>query len=574
MSISSSEPRLQDRDIVSRWRENAERYPDREAIVCWKAGEEPIRWTFKSLYSRAVELAPGLHALGVQEGHVCGMILSHGPEVYPFYMAVELAGAIPSMLAQPNPRIHPEKYREGLRGMSRRSGLDWILTQEEFRSVIEPLVTESGSLVRGVANVEGIVSGATASSQNHSKGGSRPVLLQHSSGTTGLQKAVVLSHEAVIRHLENYARAIQLSENDKIVSWLPLYHDMGLIAAFHLPLYHGVTSVQLDPFEWVVAPVLLLQALSEERGTVSWLPNFSYNLIADRLHKDEIAGFDLSRVRLLVNCSEPIRASSHRELFSKLEPTGLKASAFSTCYAMAETTFAITQAEPGEPPVVLAVDRKALKDGFVHLVEEGASDKSSRECVSSGAVIQGCTIEIVDDTGTALDEGRVGEIVVRSESMFSGYRNWPEKTAEVFCGDGFLTGDYGFRWKGEFFITGRKKDLIILAGKNIYPEDIEDVASAQDGVMPGRVVACGLEDTKLGTEKICVIAESGLDKSHHLKMSDSIKAAAARIDITVSEVFIVPPRWLIKSSAGKPSRKTNKERIEAMILGNGVGRDF
>jgi acyl-CoA synthetase (AMP-forming)/AMP-acid ligase II len=458
--------------------------------------------------------------------------------------------------------------------MSRRSGLDWILTEGAFREMIEPLVSEAGSQVRGVVNVDSIESEEPQASVTHEFAASEPLLLQHSSGTTGLQKAVVLSHDAVMRHLRYYGEAIGLTGEDRIASWLPLYHDMGLIAAFHLPLYHGITSIQLDPFEWVMAPVLLLQAMAEERATVTWLPNFAYNLIAERIHDDEIDELDLSHVRLMINCSEPVRASSHRALFAKLERTGLKASALSACYAMAETTFAITQTEIGTAPTTVLVDREALRDGVVRSPSPSSDPRAVRECVSSGTLIQGCQMKVVDDTGSPLGDGMVGELIVSSESMFDGYRNWPEKTAESLSDGWFKTGDLGFRWNGEFFVSGRKKDLIIVAGKNIYPEDLEDVVSAVDGVIPGRVVACGLDDAATGTEKICVIAESEAERAGHAALVSAIKAAVARLDVTATDVFVVPPRWLIKSSAGKPSRRSNKERIEAMFADGGSTSDL
>jgi fatty-acyl-CoA synthase len=207
------------------------------------------------------------------------------------------------------------------------------------------------------------------------------------------------------------------------------------------------------------------------------------------------------------------------------------------------------------------------------LVSSSGDRAAERECVSSGLLIQGCDLKVVNESGLPLDDGNVGELVVSSESMFDGYRNWPEKTAEALSDGWFKTGDLGFRWNGEIFVSGRKKDLIIVAGRNIYPEDLEDVASAIDGVMPGRVVACGLDDPATGTEKICVIAESELEVSSHTGLASAIKAAVARLDVTVTDVFVVPPRWLIKSSAGKPSRRANKERIE-MMLASGTQLDF
>jgi acyl-CoA synthetase (AMP-forming)/AMP-acid ligase II len=389
--------------------------------------------------------------------------------------------------------------------------------------------------------------------------GTDPFLLQHSSGTTGLQKPVLLSNRAVLEHVDNYAEAINFSKEDKIASWLPLYHDMGLIAAYHLPLAYGITSIQIDPFEWVLVPSLLIEAVSKEKGTVAWLPNFAYNMMADKIPDDELEGFTLDSWRLVINCSEPVRHESHVRFFNKFKTYNFKHSALSACYAMAETTYAVTQTIPGTIPTELSMDRQKLALGFVETTEDSTK---ARICVSSGKVIKGCRVRIVDESRKDLPVGRVGEIAISSVSMFDGYRNYPEKTTDVLENSWFYSGDYGFVYNDEYYVIGRKKDIVIVAGNNIYPEDVEDTVSKVEGVMPGRVVAFGSDDETLGTEVLAVLAETNLethDDKKHLKVR--IQEAGLKNDIAISKVYLVPVRWLIKSSAGKPSRRSNKERI-------------
>ncbi|HZC23967.1 MAG TPA: AMP-binding protein, partial [Candidatus Binatia bacterium] len=388
---------------------------------------------------------------------------------------------------------------------------------------------------------------------------SDPLLLQHSSGTTGLQKPVLLSHHAVIEHVKRYAEAINLTNSDKIVSWLPLYHDMGLIAAFHLPLIFGIPSIQIDPFQWVMAPSLLLEAITQERATVTWLPNFAFNMMAFKVRDEDLQGVDLSSLRLIVNCSEPVRYESHENFLKRFQPCGLRPSAFSACYAMAETTFAVTQTPIGLAPTVVTVDRNSLARGKVETVTDGGP---ARICVSSGKPIEGCEVRIVDENRFDVSPGSVGEIAITSATMFSGYRNYPEKTAEVLRDGWYYSGDYGFQDGGELFVIGRKKDIIIVAGNNVYPEDVEDAVGAVQGVIPGRVVATGEEDPELGSEHVAVIAETSLTGESERKALrlEIIKAGMAS-GITIAGVYLVPPRWLIKSSAGKPSRKGSREKL-------------
>ena len=550
-----------------RWVANAEKHPDKEAIVHWVAGEEPFRWTFSSIIKAAESFAVGLKKRGVKRGDVCATIIRHNKYFYPIYLAISSIGAIPAVLTYPNPRLHPVKFRQGLEGMSKRSGLDWILTENEISEVIEPLISQENSTIRGLLfpiewekdlkfegkDLEDIIQVRASISDTD------PVLLQHSSGTTGLQKPVLLSHKAVLDHVTHYGKSINLSPEDKIISWLPLYHDMGLIAAFHLPLAFGIPVIQIDTFEWVMVPSLLLEAISKEKGTLTWLPNFAYNILANKIHEDELEGISLESMRMFINCSEPVRDKSHKLFYKRYKDYGVKPESLSACYAMAETTFAVTQTPPGTAAKILRAKRQSIAKGVIEL---NGNDENSRVCVSSGRTIDGCEVKIVDENGKYLKEGMVGEIAIYSVSLFDGYRNNPEKTSAVLKDGWFYSGDYGFCLDGEYYIIGRKKDIIIVAGNNIYPEDIEDLISHVEGVIPGRVVAFGEDDEELGSEQISVTAETKIsDEAGHKKLKLDIIKAGMTDDINIKKVYLVPSRWLIKSSAGKPSRKANKERL-------------
>jgi acyl-CoA synthetase (AMP-forming)/AMP-acid ligase II len=334
---------------------------------------------------------------------------------------------------------------------------------------------------------------------------------------------------------------------------------MGLIAAFHVPLTFGIPTVHIDPFEWVQIPALLLEAITKEKGTLAWLPNFAYNLMADKISDDELSGIDLSSWRLAINCSEPVRQESHQKFLRRFQPCGLRATALSSCYAMAETTFAVTQTPPGSEPRTLLVDRAELGRGKIAPARQ---NEPTRICVSSGRVIDGCAVRIVDQDRKDTHSTAVGEIAISSVSLFNGYRNYPEKTTEAMCDGWYYSGDYGFLCDGELFVIGREKDIIIVAGNNIYPEDVEDVVGKVPGVIPGRVVAFAEENAALGSEQVAVVAETTVVEAPSQKnLRIEVLKAGMAIDVTIASVYLVPPRWLIKSSAGKPSRKANRERI-------------
>jgi acyl-CoA synthetase (AMP-forming)/AMP-acid ligase II len=550
--------------LWAQWSENAAKRPDGRAIVHWRAGEAPFVWTWGALLSEASKLAYVLQQQGVRRGDVCALMLRHCARFYPLYFAVSAIGAIPSVLAYPNARLHLQKFLHGLSGMAKRSGLRWLLTERDLESIVAEHAFGDGSTVAGALYpLHWDTSGIGPADSATTRAGD-VCLLQHSSGTTGLQKAVALSHEAVLTHVARYGRAIGLRDDDQVASWLPLYHDMGLIAAFHLPLAAGIATVIIDPFEWVSMPALLLQAMSSEQATLSWLPNFAFNFMADRVRDEEIADLSLHSTRMVINCSEPVRASSHDRFLARFERLGLRRSCLGASYAMAETTFAVTQTVPGVEARVLAADREELLRGrFV----AATAPSSSRACVSSGAPIDGCRVAAFDPERRELPDATVGEIWIRSESMFDGYRNDPGATREAFQDGWYRSGDYGFRYEGEWFVIGRRKDIIIVAGKNLFPEDVEDAVSAVDGVLPGRVVAFGVDDESLGTENVCVVAETTLqDPAAMRALRLEILRAGMSIDVTIKHVYLAPPRWLIKSSSGKPSRAANRERIVSGTL--------
>lgn len=556
--------------VWEHWRRHALETPDREAVVHVEAGFEPFTWRWGELMRASSTVARRLAGHGVGQGDVCALIMRHNRWFYPTYLAISGLGALPSVLAYPNARLHPEKFREGLRGMAMRSGLDHVLTERDLTDTVAPLVAGRESTIKDILHpldgLDGREDWDRTVVEHPPTDCRAPCLLQHSSGTTGLQKPVALSHEAVLKHLVRYAGAISLDREDRIVSWLPLYHDMGLIAAFYLPLVCGIPLVQLSPMEWVTSPVMLLSELSAHRGTISWLPNFAYNFMAERIREEDLEGIRLQYVRMLVNCSEPVRAESHDKFHRRFSGTGIRRTSLAACYAMAETTFAVTQTPPGQEARRVTLDRAELAKGNVVLASDTVG---GRTCVSSGRPIDGCSVRILDEAGRDQVAGRVGEIAISSVSMFEGYRNYPEKTAEVMHGRWYHSGDLGFVLDGECYVIGRKKDVMIVAGNNVYPEDVEDAVGRISGLIPGRVVAFGVEDEKQGTEVLCVVAETEAEGEAERKaLRIAVLRAGMAIDVTVARVYLVPPRWLIKSSSGKPSRSSNRSRaLELPVTG-------
>jgi len=389
--------------------------------------------------------------------------------------------------------------------------------------------------------------------------------LQHSSGTTGLQKGVALSHAAVLNQIESYARAIRLNDKDVAVSWLPLYHDMGLIAGFILPILSRIPLVLMSPFDWVRAPYRLLQAISRYQGTLTWLPNFAFNFCAQKIRDRDLAEIDLSTWRAVINCSEPIHAASHQQFVERFAPYGFRPQAIATSYAMAENVFAVTQGGIESPVVVDLVQRRKFMTQ--KLAEPASPDDEAFIMVSSGRPIDGTRIKVIDTKGHHLTDRIIGEIAIQSNCMLSGYFNRSDLTHKAFRDGWYLTGDLGYIADGELFVTGRMKDLIIVGGKNIYPQDLERLAGQVPGVHAGRVVAFGVFSEEAGTEEVVLLAEADTHQPHQRQtIADQIRSNVNQgSDIVLRYIEVLDRGWLLKTSSGKITRGANREKYLAQF---------
>jgi acyl-CoA synthetase (AMP-forming)/AMP-acid ligase II len=537
--------------------------PQRTAIILQQAGREDLAISCDQLLCRAHTYARALEAQDIQPGEVVVLILQHGEELlYSFWGAI-LHGAIPSIMPFLTEKLSPERYRADLAALVSVTRPAAILTYPEFEKEVRGALTE-GSPVRRV--ILPVPPGSESepdfdSLQGLHRRSEDIVLLQHSSGTTGLQKGVALSHQAVFNQLDAYSRALGLSENDVIVSWLPLYHDMGLIAGFLMPVLQGIPLVLSSPFDWVRAPHKLLHSVTQYKGTLSWLPNFAYNFLAQKTRERNLEGIDLSSWRAVINCSEPVRWESHQAFYEKFKLYGLKLQALQASYAMAENVFGVTQSELGREPLVEELDREAF---MVKRVAQGAAPgRPAMKMMSSGRPLSNTQVRVLDEKGESLPERVIGELALLSDCMLTGYYNRPDATEKAFQDGWYLTGDYGYISKGEVFVSGRKKDMIIVGGKNVYPQDLEALSYEVPGVHSGRSVAFGLFDEEQGTEEVVIIVEGDSDDAEEQeRVADAVRQHVTRNSaIALRHVKVVGPRWIVKTSSGKTARSANKEKF-------------
>jgi acyl-CoA synthetase (AMP-forming)/AMP-acid ligase II len=322
----------------------------------------------------------------------------------------------------------------------------------------------------------------------------------------------------------------------------------------------GVPLVLMSPFDWVKAPYRLFQAVSKYRGTLSWLPNFAFNFCAHKVRDRYMEGVDLSSWRSIINCSEPMRWESMNAFAERFSQYGLNRNALNTCYAMAENVFAVTQGKLDSALVYEDIDQEKLQSA--RIADISLDGKASIRMLGAGEVIKNTRIKIIDEKGENLPERHVGEILLQSACMLAGYFNRPEITSQAFSGDWYKTGDFGYLVGKELYITGRKKDLIIVGGKNIYPQDLESLVYEVEGVHPGRASAFGIFNDENGTEDVIIVVEVDTEEeAERQRIAENVRIMVSRGSaVALRDVYIVGKHWLVKTSSGKIARSANRDK--------------
>lgn len=539
------------------------RTPERVAVYLQFPHADDLPVTLDQLLRGSQAFARTYAREGIQPGEVIVLILQHGEDLlYAFWGAI-LHGAIPSIMPFLTEKLSPERYRADLASLMSVTKPAAIVTYPEFEEEVRSALRE-GDSVRSVIVTDRIEPQTDLDFDSLGGLQRKPedvVLLQHSSGTTGLQKGVALSHRSVFNQLNAYSRSLDLSDDDVVASWLPLYHDMGLIAGFIMPILSGIPLVLMSPFDWVRAPYKLMQAISKYRGTLTWLPNFAYNFCAQKIRDRHLEGVDLSSVRAVINCSEPVRWESHRAFYERFKGYGLKWEALHTSYAMAENVFGVTQSRLGSEPVVDEIDREAFMSERV--ARSPLDGHPSMKMMSSGRPLENVRIRILDEHGRDVPERVIGEVALQSDCMLTGYYNRDDLTRKAFLDGWYLTGDFGYVADGEVYVSGRKKDMIIVGGRNVYPQDLEALTYEVPGVHGGRSVAFGIFDEAHGTEEVVIIAEvDSEDPAEQQKVADAIRLHVTKNSaIALRHVKVVDPKWIIKTSSGKTARAANREKF-------------
>ncbi|MEN8198621.1 MAG: AMP-binding protein [Thermodesulfobacteriota bacterium] len=544
-------------------------HPDRTHIILDHHREKGEEISYRGLYEGARRLAAGLQRHGLEAGDTVAIMLPTGSDYFFSFFATLLGGGIPVPLYPPARPTQIEEHLRRHRGILRNAGTKILITMEEVKPI--------GRLMKAqVESLEHVDTVETFLGQGE-EFVPTPVqaediaFIQYTSGSTGDPKGVILTHNNLLANIRAMGMATEVTAADIFVSWLPLYHDMGLIGAWLGSLYFGCRLVIMQPLSFLARPERWLWAIHNYRGTMSASPNFGYEFCCRRLSEELLEGLDLSSWRLAFNGAEPVSPETIANFEARFVPYGFRAEAASPVYGLAESSVGLAFPPLGRGPLIDRVKRATLIESGRAIPAAEEDDSRPLEFVSCGGPLAGHQIRIVDESGRELPDRQQGELQFKGPSTTSGYFRNPEKTSSLFRGEWLDSGDLAYIAEGEVFITSRIKDIIIRGGRNVYPHELEEAVGNIDGVRKGCVAVFASQDRKSGTERLIVLAESRKrDEADREKLQQEIMSLGVDLlGMPPDEVFIAPPGTVLKTSSGKIRRAASRELYEKGEIGKG-----
>jgi len=555
------------------------------AILKWHAAQHPERIhihlysdtnsedvpaetiTYGELLVEAEKIAAGLIERHLSPGESVLLMLPTGRDYFISFFGVLLAGGVPVPIYPPGrpQQLEDHILRHAKIADTALAGL--MITVPEAKMFSHLLSAQVPSL-RDVITCDELMSAAPLS-RFPEPVESDTAFLQFTSGSTGDPKGVVLSHSNLVSNVRVMGKALNATCEDVFISWLPLYHDMGLIGAWLGSLTHAVPLVIMSPLSFLARPQRWLQAIHRYKGTISGAPNFAYEACVNRLKDEDLEGLDLSSWRVAFNGAEAVSPKTMAQFTERFARYGFRAEAMKPVYGLAENSVGLSFSPLERGPRIDKIDRDTfMKSGIAR--PSKFEDESAMEIPSCGSALPGHQIRIVGPTGHELPERQEGQVQFFGPSSTSGYIRNAQATNDLMDGDWRNAGDLGYMADGEIFITGRQKDLIIRAGRNIFPVELEEAVGLIDGIQKGNVAVFGSPDPTSGTERLVVMAESrrrGEDAQQ--KMISEIRSIA--LDLTGTppdQIELVPPRTVPKTSSGKIRRAAARALFEQGLTAN------
>jgi 1-acyl-sn-glycerol-3-phosphate acyltransferase len=545
---------------------------ERIHVVVMEGDGREIALSYRQLSERACAVALGLQRRGLEPGERIAIMLPTGEAFFAAFFGILYAGGVPCPIYPP---ARLSRIEEHLRRQAR------ILDNARAAMLIAPPEAAAvGRLLRlqveSLRSLETVDELASVSSQGllrhvsqvrHAPLPNDMALVQYTSGSTGDPKGVVLTHANVLANIRAMGEAMEAGSGDVFVSWLPLYHDLGLIGAWLGSLYFAAPLVVMSPLTFLVRPQTWLQAIHRHRATLSAAPNFAFELCLRKVEDSMIVGLDLSSLRMVANGAEAVVPDTLRRFTERFARYGFRAEAMAPVYGLAENAVGLAFPPLGRRPVIDRIERKELaRHG--RAAQTAADVPDAVEFVACGRPLPRHQIRIVDANGE-VGERREGHLQFRGPSATSGYLDSPARTRELFDGGWLNSGDLAYAAGGDIFITGRSKDIVIRAGRHIYPEEIETAVGNIEGIRKGCVAVFGSADARAGTERLVVVAETRLTEAGALTaLRQRVAETAARLlEAAPEEILLVPPGSVAKTSSGKLRRAATRDLFRDGSLG-------
>jgi 1-acyl-sn-glycerol-3-phosphate acyltransferase len=546
---------------------HVQRHPERRHILFTPGDGEPEELTYGDLDRRSRAVAAGLCALGLKPRQAVGIMLPSGLDYFAAFFGVQRAGGVPVPLYPPARRSQIEDHLRRQAGILQTAEAVFLITFPEVQTLARLLRAQVPTIQR-LTTVADLSSLASTGDLNPPVAADDVAFLQFTSGSTGSPKGVTLTHANLLANLRAIGPAVEMGAEDVIVSWLPLYHDMGLIGSWMGSLYFGVPLVLMSPLTFLARPSRWLWAIHQHRGTLSPAPNFAYELCAAKISDEEMEGLDLSSWRYALNGAEPVSPEAMRRFTERFAGCGFNPLSMAPVYGLAECSLALAFTPLGRGPRLDCVDRETFqRTGRAVPVATDRAD--ALRFVSCGMPVPGHEIRVVDAAEREVGERQEGRIEFRGPSTTSGYWRNPEATARLVRGGWLDSGDRGYIAAGEVHITGRDKDIIIRGGRNLYPHELEEAVGEIPGIRKGCVAVFGAADRAGGTEKLVVLAETRERESAALEaLRQAVQGRAVDLlGAPADDVVLAPPHAVPKTSSGKIRRAASRELYEQGRIG-------
>ena len=547
---------------------HTEQHWDRPHIYLYGEDHEPTPINYSDLLQGAQSIAAGLRERELEPGQTVAIMLPTSKAYFFSFMGILLAGGIPVPIYPPARLSQIEDHLHRHARILDNARASILITVAEAKPVARMLKSQVPGL-RYIATPDDLAISNVQALRSAAVRPHHTAFLQYTSGSTGNPKGVVLSHANLLANLRAMGQAAGVDSNDVFVSWLPLYHDMGLIGAWLGSLYYAYPLVLMSPLAFLNRPQRWLWAIHNHRGTLSAAPNFAYEICHRKISDEQIEGLDLSSWRMAFNGAEPVSAHTIRQFRQRYEGYGFRPDAMAPVYGLAESSVGLAFPPLHREPLIDCVNREMLaRHG--RAVPVPPTDPAAAEIVACGQPIRGHQVRVVDANGRELPEREEGQLQFRGPSTTSGYYRNPDETRKLFSDGWVNTGDLAYMAGGDIFLTSRAKDIIIRGGRNIYPHEVEEAIGDMPGIRKGCVAVFGSREPESGTERIVILAETREQETARRDELEGqiVSLVIDRLGMPPDEVVLAEPHTVLKTSSGKIRRAASKASYEQGLTGS------